>query len=102
MGQIIPRGAALAVVLAHRLPLPLAEIGAPLAPILQPVAAFLDALALGVGELWHGGECYCFVTICVSSCQASSVQATDQACAGAPRGWCGASPSKISPIVPTP
>ena len=32
--------------------------------------------------------------------QASRVQATDQACAGAPRGWCGGSPSKISPIVP--
>src|SRR5215831_7064533 len=96
VGQIIPRGAARAVVLAHCPPLPLAQIGAPLAPILLAIAALLDALALDVGDLRHGanalgGEGYCFIAICVSSCQASSVLATDQACAGAPRGWCGAS-----------
>ena len=33
---------------------------------------------------------------------ARSNSATDQACATQPRGWCGAAPSKISPMVPTP
>src|SRR5262249_1558702 len=106
MGQIIPCRPTWAVILAHRPPLPLAEIGAPQPPILLAVAPLFHALLLGVDGLWHGelvgSARYCFSVACVSKRHASSVQATDHACAGAPRGWCGGSPSKISPIVPTP
>ena len=42
------------------------------------------------------------IRCCCSRSQASSAQATDQACAGAPRGACGGAPSKISLTVPRP
>src|SRR5213078_3600229 len=77
VGEIIPCRAAGAVILAHRPPLPFAKVRTPKPPILLAVAAFLDALALGVGNLRHGGRigyaCYCFAAACVSRRQESSV-----------------------------
>src|SRR6185503_13698483 len=113
VGEIVPCRAVGAVVLAHRAPLPLTEIWAPATPILRAGAAFFDASLFGFVDLRHGlsapvWRCVSPIqvcldcTACVSKRHASSVQATDQACAGAPRGWCGASPSKISPMVPIP
>ena len=53
VGEIIPCRTVWAVVLAHRPPLPLAEIGTPPTPILCASAAFLDASLFGLVDLRH-------------------------------------------------
>src|SRR5262245_52332395 len=47
MGQIVPGVAGVAIILPHRLPLPLAEIGAPLAPWPMTLPRLLQTLVLG-------------------------------------------------------
>src|SRR5262249_16945717 len=53
VSPIVPCGAAGAVVLAHRAPLPFAHVGAPALPVLCALAALLDALPFGVKLLRH-------------------------------------------------
>src|SRR5213080_3895359 len=53
VGEIIPGGAARAIILAHRAPLPLTEIRAPAAPILHALTALLDALPFNIQALQH-------------------------------------------------
>src|SRR5262249_49757226 len=53
VGEIIPGRAARAIVLAHRAPLPLAEIRTPAAPIRHALSTLLDALPFSVHALQH-------------------------------------------------
>src|SRR5262249_13692682 len=53
VGEIIPGRAARAIILAHRAPLPLAEIRTPASPILHALPALLDALPFGIHALQH-------------------------------------------------
>src|SRR5262249_39348829 len=54
VGEIIPRGAEGAVVLAHGAPLPLAQIGPPAPQIGGAIAVLFDASPFGVNGLRHG------------------------------------------------
>src|ERR1700730_230328 len=59
VGEIIPRRAAGAVVLAHGAPLSLTEIRAPPTPILYAVAALLEALLFSDNGLLHALALLC-------------------------------------------
>src|SRR4029453_12717993 len=56
VGEIVPCRAVGAVVLAHRAPLPLAEIRPPATPILHSGAAVFDASLFGFVDLRHGSS----------------------------------------------
>src|SRR5215469_10564111 len=53
VAEVIPRGAARAIVFAHCPPLTLADVRAPATPILLAVATFLDASPFGINRLRH-------------------------------------------------
>ena len=56
--KVIPAVAVVAVILAHRAPLPLAEVGPPRQPILFTLPVFVQSLMLGTGT---GGQIFtCF------------------------------------------
>src|SRR5262249_48178435 len=76
MTEVVPRVAGLAVVLSHRSPLPLAQVGPPLLPRCRAGSSLLQSLLLSTHSLaqrfsmrrhcvspvwrvvvWHGGSC---------------------------------------------
>src|SRR5262245_33610429 len=98
--EVVPRVPVRTVVLAHRAPLTLGQVGAPLLPFRfgQP-RMFCRGILHGATPRVKR-ERSARDSIRVSTVHARSVSDTPHACATQPRDVWGASPSKISLIVP--
>src|ERR1700680_681465 len=104
--KVVPGSARSAIVFSHGAPLPLGQIRAPFLPAFAGRQAAMESLLLGALPAHVDSPTTGFrfsgpvASAPVIEYQARSVSATLQACATQPRGECGASPSKISLIVP--
>src|SRR5713101_2603159 len=94
--KIVPGRAVGGVVLSHRPPLAVGEIGRPSQPLRRSHGRFLEPLLLHA----RVGRLRGLLSFHAVSAQARSTSATLQAWAGHPRGVKGASPSKISAMLP--